>query len=668
MSEPRRSTRARAREEAAPAPETPKETPVKGAKATLKRKRTSIAVKDSTPSTPNGDAPQGSKQTLPLKIGEGLPLPTLPEPQPLELPSNEWQDIQQSGVLGASMERSRAVWVSGVNFRVFHKHFNQPKKPADRTEEHKALQTRQKDLLKNFPEIPAKTASKEPSNSMTKEPAEMVHAQLVIEPHTFPIRLYAPKELVKQAPKKISAPSSYGSWPNHNQPQHSQPNQYTQYNAHGQPVYQQKPPPPPQPRPPPPKPVQKAPLPTPGPASTPAPDPVIHMLAQRAGVDPELKAVMKIVAAGQASKDQLEFFQTHINELTAVLAKQKEDAAKAKALPAPATPTPVAPSPAPKALPPPPTPQPVAAPPPRPVQSVQPQQSTPKPYSPTPPQGQLQQAPPVRPAQPPYPNTYTQPQQQYYPPRQVSYNAPLQPTGYRPLVIQFEEGNKDLLHFPSYSILEWLPNMSGAKISFLITKMKAKPEHNGTAKPPSMLAPKAIAALPQSATSNGTSNVPTSHNTTLAQAPQHATPGQFQLNTANPPAQVAPQPRIEDFDEKNDIADIEFYQPVTVLLLTDNHEIRNALVRAIRPPDVVERYMDEVFDKCKRAEDTYLAFRLPRDGDADEPPSKRARSGDVTPAVATPTTDAFGNTGSGWGLTLSGLEKKKAGRPRRSLV
>ena len=88
-------------------------------------------------------------------------------------------------------------------------------------------------------------------------------------------------------------------------------------------------------------------------------------------------------------------------------------------------------------------------------------------------------------------------------------------------------------------------------------------------------------------------------------------------------------------------------------------------MRAIRPPDVVERYMDEIFDKCKRAEDTYLAFRLPRDGDED---AKKTRSGDVTPAVATPTVDGFGNTGPGWGLTLSGLEKKKSGRPRRSLA
>jgi hypothetical protein len=658
MSEPRRSTRARAREEAAPAPETPKETPVKGSKSSLKRKRSSIVVKDSTPAT---DSPQGPpKLTLPLRINDGQPLPTLPEPQPLELPANDWQDIQQSGVLSASLDRSRAVWVSGVNFRVFHKFFNQPKKPGERTDEDKARHARQKDLLRNFPELGRDTIK-----DSVKEIE--VQAQLVIEPHTFPIRLYAPKEIVKQAPKKTAAPSSYGSWPNHNQPQHSQPNQYTQYNNQGQPIYQQKPP---QPRPPPPKPVQKAPAPIPGPASTPAPDPVIHMLAQRAGVDPELKSVMKIVAAGQASKDQLEFFQTHINELTAVLAKQKEEAAKvSKAASASATPKPIAAPPAPKPVAPSPAPQPIAAPPPpRPVQPAQPPppiQNAPKPYSPAPPQMHPQPYP-VQPSHPPYANTYNPPPQ-YHPPRQpLAYNPHPQPTGYRPVVFSFEEGNKDLLHFPSYSFLEWLPNRSGAKISFLITKMKPKPEQDAVVKPPATPAPKAISAAPSGATPSGTPNASTPNTTGFAQTPSNQP---FQLSTSSTPATFVPQPRIEDFDEKNDIADVDFYQPVTVLMLTDNQEIRNALVRAIRPPDVVERYMDEVFDKCKRASEAYLAFRLPRDGEV-EAAEKRVRSGDGTPAAATPTMDRrFSGIASTMGLSASAADKKRGtGRPRRSLA
>ena len=62
--------------------------------------------------------------------------------------------------------------------------------------------------------------------------------------------------------------------------------------------------------------------------SAPDPDPVIRMLAQRAGTDTGLKAVMKVVAAGSATKDQLEFFQSHINELTSIVQKQNGVTAK----------------------------------------------------------------------------------------------------------------------------------------------------------------------------------------------------------------------------------------------------------------------------------------------------------------------------------------------------
>jgi hypothetical protein len=633
MSEPRRSTRARAREEATAVPETPKETPTR-AKSTLKRKRASVAAKDSTPGTPNADAAlHGPRHNLPFKFHDGQPLPTLPEPQPLNLPSSEWQDIQHSGVLNASLERSRAVWVSGANFRVFHKNFTQPKKPGDRTDEDRARHLRQKDIEKTYVEL-----GKEPTAKLSVKEQIEIQAQLVIEPHTFPIRLYASREGLKMAAKKTSTPAStYGAWPNHNQPQHSQPNQYTQYN-HGSPAY---PPKLPQPRPPPPKPVQKAPPPPPAPTSTPAPDPVIHMLAARAGTDPELKAVMKIVAAGHASKDQLEFFQTHINELTAILAKQKEDAAKAqRALALPPAPKPLPPPPAPKALPQPSTPQP-SAPAPRPVQPAQPLQHTLKPYSPVLPQfPHLQHTPSTRPPPAQYLN-HSQPQTPYRQTPQMSSYDSSQPQPYRPLVFSFEEGNKDMLYFPSYSFMEELPNKSGAKFSFLITKMKPKAEP--IAKPPSTPAPQVMTPF----TFNGNTAISTPN-----------------TDTSSVPPPLAPTPRIEDFDESSDIADVNFYQPVTVLLLTDNKEVYDALGRAIRPPAVVESYMDEVFDRCKRAEETFLAFRLPRDGDADVA-EKRVRSGDGTPVVATPIHDM----GFGLGMTLAGgMEKKKAGRPRKSLT
>ncbi len=639
MSEPRRSTRARAREEAAPAaPETPNEKPARGTKSSLKRKRTSLAVKDSAPSTPVAEgAPLPPKQILPLRIVDGAPLPTLPEPQPLDLPSSEWQTIQQSGVLETSFERSKAVWLSGANFRTFHAHFNQPKKLADRTDEDKAKTARQKELLKNFPQVGA----------------DRVSVKLVIEPHTLPIRLYGPREVGKPVQKKAPVASPYAPWPNHNQP-----NQHTKYQG-SQPIQQK-----PQPRPPqPPKPVQAAPPPQ-APAA-PAPDPVIHMLAARAGTDPELKAVMKIVAAGSASKEQLEFFQTHINELTAILARQKEEK----------TPKPIPPAPTPKAPPPPPpAPKQIAPPPlPRPVQPIQQpiQPSAPKPYSPVPPQGHMQQPPPTPQLYPPYANNFSKPPQ-YHPPPQISTYNPPPRTTYRPLVFSFVHGSEDKFYFPSYSFMEWLPNGTGAKLSFLITKMKPKPDP--VVNPPSTPAAKSTPTpTPTPAPgnmSNATPNVPLSNPMTPTPNPTNPTFAPIQPAASAPSTPfMPPKPpqRIEDFDEMNEIDNIEFYQPVTVLLLIEHDEgdeIASALPRSIRPPHVVEKYMNEVFDKCKRADETYLAFRLPRDGD--ELPEKRARSGDVTPAIATPTQDVVMG---GVGVSASSVaERKKAGRPRKSLV
>ncbi|KAJ4326015.1 hypothetical protein N0V94_000380 [Neodidymelliopsis sp. IMI 364377] len=197
--------------------------------------------------------------------------------------------------------------------------------------------------------------------------------------------------------------------------------------------------------------------------------------------------------------------------------------------------------------------------------------------------------------------------------------------------------------------MEWLPNGSGAKFSFLVTKLKPKPEPpvkpSSSPAPPQTPAP----ATPQTATA----------------APPHPTPSATpNTNPPNPslpptpmPSYVAP-PRIEDFDERNDLHDVDFYQPVTVLVLTDEHDVKNALPRAIRPPSVVEKYMDDVFDTCKRAEETYLAFRLPREGaDTD----LTLRSGDATPSVSTPMAP----------VTMGfGTDRKKSttGRSRRSLA
>jgi hypothetical protein len=54
-----------------------------------------------------------------------------------------------------------------------------------------------------------------------------------------------------------------------------------------------------------------------------SPDPVIPMLAKSASSDPELKALMKVVASGNATQDQLRVFQGHIDEVTKIINERR---------------------------------------------------------------------------------------------------------------------------------------------------------------------------------------------------------------------------------------------------------------------------------------------------------------------------------------------------------
>lgn len=205
--------------------------------------------------------------------------------------------------------------------------------------------------------------------------------------------------------------------------------------------------------------------------------------------------------------------------------------------------------------------------------------------------------------------------------------------------------------------MEWLEGNQGVKISFLLTKMKDKPvikeekKEEKAMPPPATPAPKTGGGAATNATPAQPANVvpntatPAGSSTPNPQAaPGNAPPGAApnanpnappnavtpnsnpNTNTPHPPDFPAPAPtptpatptftpapRIEDFDEAKHIEDIAFYRPVTAVILTTNYEILQSLPRAVRPPDVVARYMEEVFDKCVRDEEGALAFRLPRE-------------------------------------------------------
>jgi hypothetical protein len=184
------------------------------------------------------------------------------------------------------------------------------------------------------------------------------------------------------------------------------------------------------------------------PTSAPAPagkstDPVIQMLAERAATDPDLKALMRIVANGEATPEELKKFQSHIDELTRIQ-KARQAAAQASQ---------------PVAQPPPPAATPASIP-----NGHATARAAPTPAS-TP-------APPARTPAPTPPASRPEPQYQPQPqPQALRSKGPLPST--KPdisgVVFEFTGGSGDRFLFPKFSILEYLP---GGQViaSFLIVR------------------------------------------------------------------------------------------------------------------------------------------------------------------------------------------------------
>ncbi|KAF2437146.1 hypothetical protein EJ08DRAFT_728819 [Tothia fuscella] len=296
------------------------------------RKLISAATKDvaKTPKEP-------AASTLPTRITEAKPLPVLEAMQALKLLDTEYQSIKESGVLAAALSRSRQKWIHGA---VFEKFWSKTKVTKGMTEEERK-------------------AAKAPS--MTK----VGNARLTAEPHVFDIIFHAvkdPNAVPKQGQLPPGTPflQQYGN--SQSRPQSPGPAAFRPPLPPQLPAHQHATPPAPPPRAPPshpppstatqttsstaPRPPHSShaqpspPQPTPRPPQTkggpppvptaPQPDPVIHALAQRASTDIELKSVMKIVATGKATQQQLEYFQKHIDELTKEVKARQEAEAKQK--------------------------------------------------------------------------------------------------------------------------------------------------------------------------------------------------------------------------------------------------------------------------------------------------------------------------------------------------
>ncbi|KAK5126756.1 hypothetical protein LTR85_009690 [Meristemomyces frigidus] len=283
-----------------------------------KKARTSTPTQQEWPKTlsPIVSIPVERKASKMLsKVTDGKPLPTLPEPQPLQLSDSEYQSIAASAVLQASLTRSQAKWTGEG---IFERYWVKP------------------ETGKNARPPP-------PNNPDPKWMKQKGECRIRIEPHIFECQMYLEDKPRPPPPPKHYAPpvnqSAYGQpyRPQAPQQQPYTPQQHSQYGQNqtlppiSQPQQQHNRTLPPinnmhtpsAPAPQAPRPQQTTPQPAPQTQKS-TPDPVISKLAARASSDPELKGLMKEVATGNANQEQLRIFQRHIDELQAQIKAEKE--------------------------------------------------------------------------------------------------------------------------------------------------------------------------------------------------------------------------------------------------------------------------------------------------------------------------------------------------------
>lgn len=296
------------------------------ARSGLSKKRTSTPPEQAPIPVP---APV-VEEALPKSIAGGKPLPTVEQPQPEDLPLSQYQSVAErwvvwqyltgaqlishSGVMAESLERSRKKWLSEG---IFEKYWTKPSK---------------KKII---------SAEEQANNPSKDSMSKLGPCTITIEPHVFDAMMYAVKDPNPRPPQQqpmyrpiiqygppqphqlpptpqsqhthvqagtptpaqsTSNPVSAGTsqTPNGNFAPQQSPN-----NVVSAPVSQPAPKPP----------TNAAPSPAPAKSS----DPVIQMLAERAATDQDLKALMRIVADGKATAEELKKFQAHIDELTKML-------------------------------------------------------------------------------------------------------------------------------------------------------------------------------------------------------------------------------------------------------------------------------------------------------------------------------------------------------------
>ncbi|KAF3081117.1 hypothetical protein TWF102_001964 [Orbilia oligospora] len=336
-------------------------------RSTAKRQEAAkgVPAKSETPVEPSRPTtPEPEVEEVPTSFEAHGPLPTSSQLQePETLPGKEWKSISESAVLQTAFDRSRDVWLSG---KMFDRYWTKPtkRKVVDLSNPPKDSMVKIGEcMISIHPHVfEAKLYTVRDREKERQRDLEFLHqqdqyqaqlAQMPKAPVTKPL-------IAKPTPTKVAIPQSVaadqsnlnGQKPGHpGSPRNPNESGHLAWrvdpkgsgqangNGHSRPVQTGVSGSPTNGSPPPP-------LSTARPSqSNSGPDPVIQLLATRASNDPNLKALMRVVAAGQANKEQLAAFQAHIDELTP-LARASAAAKAQRAALGPPTPssTPQSPS------------------------------------------------------------------------------------------------------------------------------------------------------------------------------------------------------------------------------------------------------------------------------------------------------------------------------------
>ena len=524
------------------------------------KKRKSTHVSSALRPTPAGDSqavlsPQSVEDTLPSRIDENSALPTLHSGSVIG-GNTQLQSIAESGVLAASLNRSRNAW---LNDGLFDRFWSKPAK-------------------KKKGEV----------QEVSGPPKDCMHligtCQLVIEPHTFDVKLFGIHEwrMNDQAPLDAPARPAPMMTPTHSTfaPAPSWPHQATPAkppnpaaSTPGTSMFSSTPsfntqadikPPPPGANVPaallngagsPPSTLQgteaariksQTPQPTstqsapqvaqPSPVVNPAQDPVIQMLAQRASMDPALKSLMKIVASGSATPVQLREFQTHIDELNAIVQRQRFGASMSN--------------------------------------NMYNTPGGPPRFSQTPGSGMMRPSPSG--GTPLFSSSKPGSATNFTTPAKTSklLSSMATKSNIIGLAIEFVGSNGDRYHFPRHSILEFAPNAMCILASFLVVK-----------KVPPTIGKRGSGALGIGTPARGKKKV----------------------TKADDAGQRPTGPMVDEVDRYKD----SFHQPVTMRIIAEKATTLQEISRTVSSYEEAKRYMDDIMSRTKRAEDVILAMRLP---------------------------------------------------------